>query len=677
MFRKLLLLLSLSITCCVAQTPAPFVGLLTSQTDLTTSGPWAADVWFTSNGSGVPGNNLGPLANSTKVDAVFGTTSYRFPIITDPPLGTCASLIQGIAIDYSKVTPVTRDGNYVIIPDVCGDVFIFKSHSLNGTYPYDFLRRVQLSSTTGGFVANGEDWCCDESDWTVSQDAANPDFVYYLGRKVNNGNRVELKKYNIVTDTYTVLFDFSTIIAGYSGATSVDNFREGNPTEDDNLFTYMVTDNGGTQYGAVVYDKGANAVTANKTVGASGICATAANPTQTCNAAGGFTDKINNWIGFCGDGTTTSYILMNRNNVASRPWLTTIGNGTWVYDRNFNLLGIADWSNGHADCMRDKNGFWLYVTIPFETFHLDASAIAMVRLDMVSVTPPATNNPQWAGMRSTGLPCLWNFLDTSCTTNRPNVQGFTISGRGSHGTQQGYMMFSNFYSQQNSAGASLQGSGGWGALENDLLLLDWNFGTAPGTGIPNPINTLFRVSRTHAINQEYFTQADGVCNWNCTQVFYTTSFDINNGPVPAQMASNMLPTSPVQQQYHGGMMIQLPIGTTPPVVGTPVASPSAGTYIGTQNVAISGATSGAVYCFTTDGSTPTTNGGGICTHGATYSGPITVALSLTLKVIGTKSGSTDSGILTSPYIINSPTTTITITISGGAAGVKVNSITIK
>ena len=69
-------------------------------------------------------------------------------------------------------------------------------------------------------------------------------------------------------------------------------------------------------------------------------------------------------------------------------------------------------------------------------------------------------------------------------------------------------------------------------------------------------------------------------------------------------------------------------------------------------VGISEATAGAVICFTTDGSTPT-EVANACSGGTTqtYSIPITVSSTKTVKAIGTLSGSTDSIVGSSAYTV--------------------------
>lgn len=80
-------------------------------------------------------------------------------------------------------------------------------------------------------------------------------------------------------------------------------------------------------------------------------------------------------------------------------------------------------------------------------------------------------------------------------------------------------------------------------------------------------------------------------------------------------------------------------------VATPTFSPVAGSYSGTQTVTVSSATSGSTFYYTADGSTPTT-------ASTLYVGPISVAVSKTIKVLGTKAGFSNSAIASAAYVIS-------------------------
>jgi hypothetical protein len=92
-----------------------------------------------------------------------------------------------------------------------------------------------------------------------------------------------------------------------------------------------------------------------------------------------------------------------------------------------------------------------------------------------------------------------------------------------------------------------------------------------------------------------------------------------------------------------------------PTVANPTFNPVAGTYSGAQSVTISDATGGSTICYTKNGTAPTTNGGGTCTGSTlTYSSPVNVASSETLRAIGTEDGYIyDSAIVNAAYIITS------------------------
>lgn len=86
-------------------------------------------------------------------------------------------------------------------------------------------------------------------------------------------------------------------------------------------------------------------------------------------------------------------------------------------------------------------------------------------------------------------------------------------------------------------------------------------------------------------------------------------------------------------------------------VAAPVFTPGAGTYSGAQSVTITSGTSGETIRYTTDGSTPST------TVGTVYSGPVSVASSLTLKAIAYKTSMNNSTVTSGAY-----------TITGGGGG---------
>jgi hypothetical protein len=83
----------------------------------------------------------------------------------------------------------------------------------------------------------------------------------------------------------------------------------------------------------------------------------------------------------------------------------------------------------------------------------------------------------------------------------------------------------------------------------------------------------------------------------------------------------------------------------------PVFSPSTGVYGGTKSVTISSGTSGATLCYTTNGTTPAATTPGTCSTGSTYSTPVSVASSLTVKALASKSGFINSSVTQAGYTV--------------------------
>jgi hypothetical protein len=96
-----------------------------------------------------------------------------------------------------------------------------------------------------------------------------------------------------------------------------------------------------------------------------------------------------------------------------------------------------------------------------------------------------------------------------------------------------------------------------------------------------------------------------------------------------------------------------------PQAAAPTFSPAAGTYASAQSVTITSATSGAQIRYTTDGATPTV-------ASPLYSGPVSVAASLTLRAIAFATGFAASNVTSGSYVIGAgsgPAATPTFSIA--------------
>ncbi len=85
---------------------------------------------------------------------------------------------------------------------------------------------------------------------------------------------------------------------------------------------------------------------------------------------------------------------------------------------------------------------------------------------------------------------------------------------------------------------------------------------------------------------------------------------------------------------------------------TPTFSPAGGTYLGTQNVTISTATTGANIYYTVDGTVPTASS-------TLYTGPVAISKTSTLSAIAVASGYNNSGVASATYTISTAAPAIT------------------
>lgn len=100
-----------------------------------------------------------------------------------------------------------------------------------------------------------------------------------------------------------------------------------------------------------------------------------------------------------------------------------------------------------------------------------------------------------------------------------------------------------------------------------------------------------------------------------------------------------------------------PIVTTDtPLPGTasnPVFSPVAGTYINAQSVTMTSSTTGALICYSADGTTvPACSSTPICTAGFQYTAAINLTVPATFKAIACKAGLANSSVITTTYIVD-------------------------
>jgi hypothetical protein len=99
---------------------------------------------------------------------------------------------------------------------------------------------------------------------------------------------------------------------------------------------------------------------------------------------------------------------------------------------------------------------------------------------------------------------------------------------------------------------------------------------------------------------------------------------------------------------HDGTSIGA-VPVSPPGCPDPRFTPPGGTYTSRKTVSLHAGS--CRICFTTDGTTPTTNGAGSCIHGTHYITVIPVLSSERIEAIATQSGWNDSNLVISDYVI--------------------------
>lgn len=133
-------------------------------------------------------------------------------------------------------------------------------------------------------------------------------------------------------------------------------------------------------------------------------------------------------------------------------------------------------------------------------------------------------------------------------------------------------------------------------------------------------------------------------------------------------SGKVLQANPLTFTVHAGSSVSVLI-VEQAAVTQPVLTPGTGSYSSPQNVTITCATADATIKYTTDGSIPSG-------ASATYTGPINVSSTTTLKAYAYKSGMTDSQVATAVYNIGTNSVNLALnktakafsSIGGNAAG---------
>lgn len=181
-------------------------------------------------------------------------------------------------------------------------------------------------------------------------------------------------------------------------------------------------------------------------------------------------------------------------------------------------------------------------------------------------------------------------------------------------------------------------------------------GLAPVVMSPNggTFNSVQTVTLTESIpGATIYYRASGTFN---TQGYiqYTGPITLDLGG--AESISAYATESGYQDSYYTTANFTLNLPTAP----TPVISPAAGSYAGSQTVTISDTAANAIIYYTTNGAMPSV-------YSAVYTGPITVSSSATVAAIVTAPGYSTSDLATVQYFIDSSQSSFIYTVAGSEA----------
>ncbi len=170
--------------------------------------------------------------------------------------------------------------------------------------------------------------------------------------------------------------------------------------------------------------------------------------------------------------------------------------------------------------------------------------------------------------------------------------------------------------------------------------------TAAPSGGAVPSGTMVALSTTTPGATIYYT-TDGNTPTTSSNVYNNSAIPVNSAMTIKAIAvkAGMTDSTVMSESYTITPLPQ-------PQVATPTAAPGSGMVTPGTPVTLKTTTPGATIYYTTDGSTPTASSD-------VYSTAIPVNSALTIKAIATKSGMTDSSVMTESYSIYVPSIVVT------------------
>lgn len=189
---------------------------------------------------------------------------------------------------------------------------------------------------------------------------------------------------------------------------------------------------------------------------------------------------------------------------------------------------------------------------------------------------------------------------------------------------------------------------------------NWMFGGPASSGNTNVTGTVgTNPQLVNAAAANFVPQSGSPIIGSGTAITGVTPFGVNN--ISRDITGLTRPNPPTVGAFEFA-------SASVPQAATPSCNPGSGTYSSSQLVTCTDSSAGSIMCYTTNGTTPATNGSTGCATGTLYSTALNIALTETLKVIAGGTGYTDSSVASYSYIIAPAVAPAPVIFSGLLSG---------
>jgi hypothetical protein len=363
---------------------------------------------------------------------------------------------------------------------------------------------------------------------------------------------------------------------------------------------------------------------------------------QGLNSNGNNNSETYLWFASGGNLTNDQILHSYLHNLSTTAF--TVVSGGWnngLFDHNY-VWGVHDGSVNHGEAiqLQGSNGQTTIDTISNNIFRDQQTNGDVVAVITGTETFKFYNNTDFCSSGGTSTTCRHNDGVIGCFNSQ---------------TCSGVLQYDNTYSFPSNCGWNISGGPSTMTSYNNLYYACASVGMSGGT-VTGDYNAYLNSSQTavgahdtsSASSPNPFTNlAGGSVALGSTNSLWNSRLSLGSPYDAADLYGNAFSAGSAGTRGAAQYV-------TLPQAATPTFSPAAGTYVGTQAVAIASTSGGAILCWNMTGS-PATNGTTGCAAGSIYSGPVAVSVSETLYAVAGGAGYTDSAVASAAYTINPAT----------------------